>query len=177
MSDNINLLVKKENYASKEQGKIKIFRFIAVGFLAVLLLISIVIYLLNQQLLNSSLDKDRESALNKILVFKDRAANFTIIKNRIENIPKVLNKRVDVYKIINKILGKIPNEIVVDSFGFEDKKISIQTSTNSLIQVDTLINNLVDMAKRKEIIKDLMLDSLDVTEADGKYKVSITIGF
>ena len=177
MSNDINLLVKKDKKLLKEQSKIKAFRLIAVGFLAVLLLISALVFLLNQQLSNTyiEIEKNRESVLTEMKPFREKEAKLNVINNRIENISKVLEKRVDVYKIINTILGQTPEGILVEVLEFTEKKISLKISSGSLSPVDGLINNLVDMAKRKEIIKSLTLESLDVSSLTGSYNISISM--
>jgi hypothetical protein len=188
MSNDINLLVRNDKKLLKEQGKIKIFRLIAIGSLVVLILISVIIPILNQQLSNSSIEKDREAILSEMLPFREKEAKLNVVNNRIENISKVLSKRVDVYEIVNKILGIVPNEILVEGIEFTERKMTIKLSSESLVPVDSLINNLVDIAitkeslvpvdkktKRKEIIKGLSLDSLEMIESVGRYNVSINL--
>ena len=175
MSSDINLVVKKDKNLLKEQSKLKAFRLAAAGSLAALFLISALILILNQQLSDNSIEKDREAILSEMLPFGEKEAKLNVINNRIDNISKVQNKRVDVYKIIDTLLGKIPEGMSVDSLEFAEKKISIKVSSGSLVPVDGFFNNLIDMAKRKEIIKSLSLESLDALELEGSYKVSINI--
>ena len=177
MSNDINLLVKKDKKLLREQSQLKAFRLIAIGCLLSLLLISLSIFLLNQKLscTSAEIEKDRESVLTEMKPFREKETKLNVVNNRIDNISKVLNKRTDVYKILNTLLRQVPEGILVDSLGFYEKKVSIEISSSSLIPVDGLINNLVDMAKRKEIIKTLTLDSLDVSESVGSYKVSISM--
>lgn len=175
MNDSINLLVKKDKNILNEQKKLKVFRIISVGSLVVLVLTSLSTFLLNQQLLHSSLEKEKDAVLSEMLPFREKEAKINVVNNRIQNISKVLNKRVDIYKIINTILGKVPDGMFVDSLDLSENKVSIKISSSSLISVDSLFNNLIDMAKRKEIIKDLTLDSLNVSELEGSYKVSINM--
>ena len=175
MSSDINLLVEKDKKLLKEQRKLKVFRLIAIGSLVVLLLISASVPILNQQLSDGSIEEDRDSILSEMLPFREKEAKLTIVNNRIDNISKVVNKRVDVYKIINTLLGQAPEGILVYSLEFTEKQISMKISSGSLGPVDGLINNLVDMAKKKEIIKVLTLDSL-VTELARGYIASINIG-
>lgn len=177
MSNNINLLVKKDKKLLKEQSRLKTFRLIAIGSLLTLLLVSLSIFLLNQKLSNSSIkiEKDRESVLVEMKPFREKEAKLNVVNNRIDNIAKVLNKRIDVYKILNTLLGQASDGILIDSLEFTEKKISIEVSSGSLEPVDGLINNLVDMAKRKEIVKSLTLESLNASSLTEDYKVSINM--
>lgn len=173
MSSDINLLIKTDAKLLKQKKRLNIFRIIAVGFLVAVLLISTSIYLLNQRLSNSSIKKDQDSLLNQMLAVRKRQAKLTTINNRINNVSDLLKKRVDTHKIVNTLLGKVPDGISVEALEFAEKTISIKISSESLRPVDELINNLIGMGRKKEIINALTLDSLDVTEATGKYIVSI----
>lgn len=175
MSNNINLLVKKDSKALKDQEKLKVFRLIAGGFLVVLLLISLVIFLLNKNLSSTTLDAERESVLSDFLPFREKEAKLIIINNRIDKISKVLSKRIDIPKFINTILGQAPNDVLLEGLEFKEGKISISILSGSLVLVDEVINNLVNMAKRKEIVKDLSLESLEATDEEG-YRVTLLIG-
>ena len=126
MSNEINLLIKKDKNLLKEQSKLKVFRLTAIGSLLTILLISLSIFLLNQKLSNSSLEieKDRESVLAEMKPFREIESKIIIVNNRIDNITKVLKKRIDVYKILNTILGKIPDGILIETLEFSGKKIS-----------------------------------------------------
>ena len=177
MSDDINLIVKKDRNLLKEQSKLKVFRLIAIGSLLTILLISLSIFLLNQKLSNTSaeIEKDRESVLVEMEPFRKKEAKIIIVNDRIDNITKVLNKRMDVYKILNTILGKIPDGILVDSLEFTKIKISINITSVSLIPIDVFFNDLIEMAKRKEIVKSLTLESLDASSLTGSYKISLNM--
>ena len=175
MSNDINLRVKRDKNLLKEQSKLKVFRLIAIGALLTILLMSLSIFLLNQKLSNSSADieKDRESVLVEMKPFRGKEAKIIIVNNRIDNITKVLNKRMDVYKILNTVLGKIPDGILIETLEFSEKKISMNITSVSLIPIDVFFNDLIEMAKRKEIVKSLTLESLDASSLTGSYKISI----
>jgi len=175
MSNEINLLIKKDKNLLKEQSKLKVFRLIAIGSLLTILLISLSIFLLNQKLSNSSLkvEKDRESVLVEMKPFFEKESKIIIVNNRIDNITKVLKKRMDVYKILNTILGKIADGILIETLEFSEKKISMNITSYSLIPIDVFFNDLIEMAKRKEIVKSLTLESLDASSLTGSYKISI----
>ena len=177
MSNEINLLIKKDKNLLKEQSKLKVFRLVAIGSLLTILLISLSIFLLNQKLSNSSLkvEKDRESVLVEMKPFLEIESKIIIVNNRTDNITKVLKKRMDVYKILNTILGKIADGILIETLEFKEKKISMNITSASLIPIDVFFNDLIEMAKRKEIVKSLTLESLDASFLTGSYKISINM--
>lgn len=175
MSNEINLLTKKDKKLLKNQGKLKVFRLIAIGFLISILIVSFSIFLLNHQLSNSSIEKDQESVLVEMKPFIEKEAKIIIINNRIENISKVLTKRIDVFKIINTIVSEIPNGIFIEGLVFKESKISINVTALSLTDIDALFNGLIELAKRKENIKNLTLESFDASGLTGSYKFTLSM--
>ncbi len=153
------------------------FRLLAIGLLVVILISSIATFLLNKRPSSVSINEDQEeSLLNQMAVFKKKEAKLTLINNRINNISNFLDKRTDAYKILNTLLGKVPEGTLLDSLELTQSTADIRASSRSLHSIDNLINNLIDMAKRKEIINRVKLNSLDLDSEEGKYAVSITLG-
>jgi len=175
MSSDINLLIKEDVKLLKHKKRVKMFRAVVLGSLVMVLMISGAIYTLNQRFSSSSIKKDQDSFLNQILNFRKKEAKLTIVNNRINNISNVLDKRIDSYRIVSTLLGKVPDGISVDNLEFSEKTIVINVSSETLRPIDDFINNLIDMAERKEIINALILNSLDVSEV-GEYSVSINAG-
>lgn len=174
MSKNINLVLK-EAEGSKQKKKIKIFRLIAVGSLLLVSLISLLIYLANSSL-TFSLEDDKDALLSQLTPLREKEAKLKVINDRLNNISFVQGERTDVYKIVNTLLGEVPIGATVDNLEFIEGEIVIKVSFYSLSLIDELINNLIDMGERKEIVGVLILNSLDVSKATGTYQVSINIG-
>ena len=64
---------------------------------------------------------------------------------------------------------------MIETLEFSGKKISMNITSVSLIPIDVFFNDLIEMAKRKEIVKSLTLESLDAVGLTGSYKISINM--
>lgn len=175
MSKNINLVLKEETEVLKRKRRIKVFRLVSAALLLLVLLMALSIYLLNLRVAPSTIDKDKDALLNQLLPLREKEGKLKVVNDRINNISSVLNVRRDVYKIVNTLLEEVPGGIKLDNLEFSEQLVAIKVSSDSLLLVDELINNLIDMARRKEIVSTLILNSLDATAA-GEYSVSINIG-
>jgi len=176
MGSDINLLIKKDIKLLKQQKRVKAFRVLAIGLLVVILIFSIATFLLNKRLSSPVIGEEQESFLNQMAALKKKEVKLNIINNRISNISNLLGERTDIYKTLSTLLGKVPEGILVDSLELTQSTADIRASSYSLRPIDSLISNLIDMAKRKEIINMVKLNSLDADSAEGKYAVSISLG-
>lgn len=175
MSKNINLVLKEETEVLKRKRRIKVFRLVSAALLLLVLLMALSIYLLNLRAAPSTIDKDKDALLSQLLPLREKEGKLKVVNDRVNNITSALNARRDVYKIVNTLLEEVSGGIKLDNLEFSQQLVAIKVSSDSLLLVDELINNLIDMARRKEIISILILNSLDLTAA-GEYSVSINIG-
>lgn len=175
MSRDINLVIKEGTEQLKHKKKLKTFRIVTAAFLLMVLLISLSIYLLSLRLGSPSTEKDKPALFNQLLSLREKEAKLKVVNDRLHNIPIVQNNNRGVYKIVNTLLGEVPGGMLVDSLEFTGELLVVKVSSDSLILLDALMNNLIDLAERREIINTLILNSLDVADT-GQFSVSINIG-
>lgn len=173
MNADINLLLRTDEESLKQKRRIKILNFIATAFLIGIGLISLGIFILIQVVNPESLKKEQEDILRRISQFQNRQVKLFVFNNRVENIEKILEARKDLSKVMNDLLTKIPRGLSVEDFEIDDKTIIIVGQSKSLYAIGEFMNNLTDMARKKEIIKSLMLSSLTFDEGKNAYQISI----
>jgi len=174
MSANINLLLHADEESLKQNRKKKLFNLIAVGLLMAVCLIAIVVFILIKAVNPESIRKQQEDVLGQISQFQNRQVKLLILSNRIETAEKILKTRRDLPKITSSLLAKIPSDLPVDTLEVNGKTVMISGQSKSLSAIGELIDNLTDMARRKEIIKSLTLSSLTFDGSKGAYQVSVT---
>lgn len=175
MSSNINFLLNKNSDLVKQKKGLKIIRIASVVVLVVVTLLSIVVFFLNRSLYPASLKKEQESIVQSMNFLRNREAKLTVVNNRIENISSILNERLDYYKVISTLLQKLPDGVFVERIKVDKKTILLSVSSSSLLPISEFINNLIDMAKEKEIISALTLDFLTIDQKTrSSYSVSLT---
>lgn len=175
MSRDINLVLKEDTEVLKHKKEIKKVRLAAAGSLLVVLLISLSIYLLNLRTGSSSIKEEKEALSSQLTPLREKEAKLKAVNDRLNNISLTQAKRNDVSKIVSALLDKTPSGMSVDSLEFTEGLIAVKVSSGSLILIDEFVNNLIDMAQRKEIIRTLILNSLDLSVL-GEYSVSINVG-
>ncbi|MDO8620797.1 MAG: hypothetical protein Q7R31_00720 [Candidatus Levybacteria bacterium] len=173
MINDINLLVGKDANYLRQKKLLSLVRLMAFASLGIVALLSVIAFFLNSQFSPTEVKKEEDVILQNLSTLSKKQAKLFIINNRIQNITTILNSRVDYYKILNFIIGKIPAEVSIDRIEVDKKKISLTISSNSLIPINTLINNFVDMVRKKETITSLTLNSLTLSVKTSKYSISL----
>lgn len=139
----------------------------------VLTLFSVAVFMLNKQKADSIELKERDSVLSSINRLQEKEARLRSINDRLQGIREILKKRKDYHGILTTVLQKIPDGASIEKLEVDSKAVLLTVSSNSLVPIDGLINNLIDMAVKKEIITNLVLESLTLDPKKGNYLVNI----
>jgi len=176
MNTDINLLSHTDEETLRKNKSTKIFNLIAAVFLIGVCLISVSIFIMistvNAE--SKSIRKEQADVLKKMSKFQDRQVKLFILSNRVENIDKLLQTRRDFPKISNGLLVKVPSDLSLSSFEINDSSVIISGESKSLLTISEFIGNLTDMARRKEIIKSLTLNSLVLDDSDNTYVIIVS---
>ncbi|MBF8249677.1 MAG: hypothetical protein HW400_278 [Candidatus Levybacteria bacterium] len=173
MNTNINLLLRTDKESLKQKNRIRILNSVAVITLIIVVSISLGIFMLVQAANPESIKKEQADVIGKISQFQTRQAKLFIINNRVENIDEILKTRKDLTKTMSSLLAKIPRDLSVDNFEIDGSTVLITGQSNSLVAIGEFINNLTDMARKKEIIKSLTLNSLSLNVSGNSYQISV----
>jgi hypothetical protein len=176
MSTNINLLLHTDEESLKQNKIKKLFYFIAVGSLIIVCLIAVAIFVLIKAVNPESIKKQQEDVLKQISQFQNRQIKLLILSNRIETVEKILKTRRDFPKITSGLLARIPSDLSVDNLEVDSKAVVVSGQSKSLSAMGEFIDNLTDMAHRKEIIKSLTLSSLAFDGDKSTYQISVKSG-
>lgn len=173
MYNNINLLSNKNSEVLRKKKRVVISRVAAIGAFIALVLLSVAVFMLNKQEAESIEIKERDSILNNINILQEKEVKLRSINDRLQGIREILKERKDYYGILTTVLQKIPDGASIEKLEVDSKAILLTVSSNSLVPIDGLINNLIDMAVKKEIITKLVLESLTLDSKKGNYLVNI----
>ena len=173
MSSEINLLSNRNEGLLKREKQIKGFRFAAGISLFLVILCSLVSFLLSRSLSYDLAKKNQDSILQEISLLRNKQTKLIFVRDRLEGIAGIIQQRVHYSRTINLVLGKIPEEVSVESMLVSKKNLNITISSTSLTSIDAVTRNLTDLVSRKEVIKKLVLESLTLSPKDGRYLVSL----
>ncbi len=174
MTNDINLLVSKDANYLRQKKILSLARLVAFTSLGIVTLLSVIAFFLNSQFSPTLIKSQEDTVMQSLSKQSKKQAKLFVVNNRITNITTVLNKRVDYYKILSLILDKIPTNVSIDRIEVGKKQISLTISSNSLIPIDTLINNFVDMVRNKKLINSLTLNSLALNAKTSQYSISLS---
>lgn len=173
MSNDINLLLYKNSELQRERKKVRIANTIAITFSIIVGIASMFAFVLIQSVNPSSIAQEQESTLKEISRLQDKQAKLFIINDRLTNIEEVFQDREDLSKNINSLLSNAPNNLSIENLEMDNKSLVLTISSSSLLSINDFINNLIDMARKKEIIRSLTLSGLTFDESKNTYLVSL----
>ena len=174
MNNDINLLSNVNDSLEREEKTARILRissFILLGLIGVL---SIILFVLNYELSTASIEAQQKTVLQQLQSFNPQEEKISIIKNRLTGIQDILSQRVDYNRIVSAVLGKMPSGVSVNDITTDGSTLTLSVSADSLVAINSLMDNLTDMAQKKEIINSLTLASLVLNVKEGSYSVSFT---
>jgi hypothetical protein len=173
MSANINLLLRTDEESLKRKKRIKILNFVAAVSLISVCLISVGIFVSIKIINIGSIKKEWENVQAQMSQFQNRQSKLYILNNRVKNVDEILRTRKDFAKVTNGLIARMPSQFIVDSLVIDDKSVIIFGRSMSLYVIGEFIDNLTDMARKKEIIKSLTLSSLILDQSRNVYQVSV----
>ena len=174
MNESINLVENRNQQLEKEQKVLKFIRAIAVCLLVTIALISILAFIISSQIPLLAIKQDESSTMSQIAALHNKLATYYLIKNRISNISLLLNQRKDYTKVTSEIFSKISSDTSVDGLNLEKKAITLNVSSNSLLSINKLINDMIDLSDQKKLIANVKLESLSLNVQSQTYSIALT---
>lgn len=173
MKSEINLLSPAQIDRTKSSGVLRVLRIAAISCLFALLGISVILFFLSRELSPVAIKNKENEVLRSLSLLHKREAKLAVINDRIKGIPGLIEGRPGFDLLINSILQKIPEGVSINSMAFDKDKVILTVSSSSLLSINNLMNNLIEMASNRKIIKDVTVDSLTADVKGGRYSLSI----
>lgn len=173
MNETINLVENRSEQLEKEQKVLKITRIIAVSMLITIALISILAFIISSQIPLLALKQAEESTISEITALHNKLATYYLLKDRISNINLLLSKRKDYTKATGAIFSKISNDITITGLSIEEDSVTLDFSSNSLLSLNKLINDLIDLSNKKTLITNIKLQSLTLNAQSQSYSLTL----
>lgn len=172
MNSNINLILSKEGQSFKKKKRIKLLNSIALGLLLVVAAVSVVLFILNTLNPLSSIKKDQLATINNIATLKERSGKLVMVNDRLKNISEINQKRKIFSSLIDYLISLL-GDLKINFLEIDNKSISFSVTSNSLLEENQFLQKLIEKSSKKEMIKDLMIDSLTVNEKTGLYLLTL----
>jgi len=173
MNNEINLISNKDADSLKTQKRLKQTRTIAIVSLAIVALLSVIIFIINTQSSLAGIKKDQNSTIQSITYLNKKAAKLAIINNRLKDISSILEKRKNYTSVINTLLRLMPPGVTTTTLELGKKEVILVVHANSLLLIDKFLNSVIDLSLKKQIINTVTINSLSVNKKTGIYSLSI----
>ena len=181
MNSDINLLANRDKEQFQEGSRVRKARFAAFFALLFVAFSSIASFLLIRSY--AKVADEENSLLQKTSLLHDKEVKLLIVNDRLKYISEILQRRIayaqatkTLAQTTKTLLDKIPTEIATEDFRISKESVAISLSSSSLISLNTVIKNFTDMAKHKEILKSLTMESLILATQTGKYLLTLKGG-
>lgn len=169
MSDNLNLLRSRKK--DRQEGQLRLIRFLSYGSLFIILISSIALFFLKINLGISDLKKQERSISNSLSLMSGKIVKFIMLKNRMTESTAILDNRTDFSEIIDEAVKDKPESLSVESFSLDKAGLLLNISSSSLTDLDLFLNNL----QKEPGFKKITLENFTLDEMAGSYKLSLKI--
>ena len=154
---------------------LKILRITGISSIIFITVISILLFVLINQISPDKVKKQEDKILFSIKSLHERQAKITIVNSKIADISKILDERTNYDSEMNTFLEKIPNDVSINSLEIDKAKVTITVSSNSLSSIDKILNSFFEMIAKKQIIKSITIQSLSSDQRSSTYSLSLKV--
>jgi Tfp pilus assembly protein PilN len=173
MNDSINLVSPKNEQLEKEQNRLKIARILAFAIMLCVAAIAVLAFVINLTLPLNSIKHNEDITISNIAALHKKLVQYSLVEDRAKHLTNVISKRQKLTDVTDALLAIIPPDLSVDSIQVSAKSISLNVSGNSLLSMNSLIDDVVMLSQQKNIIKKVVMQQLSLDVKGGRYSISI----
>ncbi|CAN5179452.1 hypothetical protein BH09PAT1_BH09PAT1_7710 [soil metagenome] len=167
MSSEINLLYsKKQLRRYKLTTQVRLIRFIALGILFLVTIVSMVFFFLVIASPLGGLKKQEAQLIQGLNQSQETIRQETLISLRMNDISTITQKRSNYDQILSSLISKLPQGVSLDDFSAEKKQATIIVSAASVTDLEKYISILGAFVGNKTYFSRVFLDSLSLDTSD-----------
>lgn len=173
MSDSINLVTAQTRENEKRKKRTYVLRVISLVFLSSVGLISVILFILNIRISVSPIKKEQTTIIQAISARGDKLAKYNLLNNRLKGIDGILKRRKSYAKALDTLISQIPQGAQASALTIEKSDVTFTVKSSSLLPINKFLKNVVELSSKKEIIRDMIIESLSIDTKTGVYSLSI----
>lgn len=173
MNESINLVRAQGKDDFRRHRKIFILRLISFIFVGFVGLVSVILFVIYTRTSISDIKKDQAKVAQGILFQKEKLAKFNLLNDRLRGINQVFKTRKDYTSTLNSLLEQVPTGASATALGISKDGVTLTITSNSLLPINRFLNNTVDLSAKKNLIRELVIESLTIDTKSGNYSLSI----
>ena len=173
MSESINLVKVEESESSRRYRKVFILRIISIIFVSFVGIVSIILFILYARISLSSIKREQSAVLQSITFQKNKLAKLNLLNDRLRGLRQVLKDRKNYTDVLNTLLSQIPSGASASALSIGKSGITLTVTSKSLLPINKFLNNVVELSGKKNLIREMVIESLSIDSRTGTYSLSI----
>ena len=176
MKENINLVTQRK--VNKRTFR-RLFLVSFTVFLGVFLFaFGMLLYIMNLQSNLPPLETRAKQLKDSIEALSDKKEKVLIVKERLSSVEKIISQRKTVDTKVTEILKNFPDNISINTLGATDEKVSFRLVSQSLFDLDDLVNSKIPAFSKTSKIDVKRVDFTGFTvNKSGGYTISLDFHF
>jgi len=175
MKSSINLLVDKKTSFGDNIERYKSLRFVSVGILFTIAIISVSLFLLIALSPLNALRREENEQIAKLRQIHDKRDALLFVNERLNNIHAFLDTRPPVEKNIQWLQSQLPGGSTITDYTLEGKTISFSIQAQSLDTLNTAITTLKSLSDKKDTVSKVSMKSLGLNADATSYNLSMEL--
>jgi hypothetical protein len=173
MTENINLLAKKNAHNVQQERVLKLCKQVSVVFLLITAGSSLLFFILTLNPSLSSIKEQENNMLTNLSFTQGKVAKYLLIKNRLTMIGNIVKTRYPIDVIISTVQQQVPSDVSIDTMSIENKTLVMTLSSPSLVSLNIFLTNITSLGQNKSIIKKMVLESMSANAGLTSYTLSL----
>lgn len=163
MSSEINLLYSKRQLRRYRLAvKVRLIRYIALGILFLVTIVSVGFFMLVVASPLPSLKKQETQLTQGLTQSKEEIRQQTLISLRMNDIATITKKRSQYDQVLNTLSSKLPDGTSLVDFSAEKKQVTLIANSADVTDLETYMKTLSSLVASKTMFSRVFLDSLSV---------------
>jgi Tfp pilus assembly protein PilN len=169
----INLVSPKNEQLEKEQARLRMVKMLALVIMALVVVIAVLVFVVNLTLPINSIKHDENVTLANISSQHKKLVQYYLVEDRVNNLSNMVANRQKLPNTVDALLAAIPQELSVVSMQVDAKSVSLIVSGDSLVPMNTFIDDITALGGQKNVLKNVVVQQLSLDVKNSRYSISV----
>lgn len=157
----------------QQERTLQLFKRIAMGFLLVTSGSSLLLFILTLSPALPSLKQQENNVMTNLSFTQGKVAKYLLVKNRLTLITGILKNRYPLESVVATLLQQIPDDVSLNALSVSNKTLSMNLSSDSVLSLNTALNNITALMNNNKIIKKMVLQGISANQGSTSYVLTI----
>lgn len=171
MSIDINLVNKKTSDSLKDL-RLKKVKTISFAILIAVAVSSVLLFLINLRFSVNYVKGQQNKIIEALSAYDETTSKIFILHQRVEDLSMIISERKKYHDKTELIFKNFPSGISIEEFEIDESGATLGVSSNSLLELDTFLNYLLDLTKSKKITSIRMIE---LSSGDDGYSMKLAL--